>query len=187
MNEAAEPGLRGLLDDGWACLARGVGEADAPMRQLVLGTTGLDRAPRLRTVVLRAARRDPGNLDVHADIASAKVAELRRDARAALLGWDAGAAVQVRVALRMEVLTGAAVSQLWDAVPEAARGQYGGTPLPGQALSTPGDHVRRADVARFAVLRGSVRSMEILHLARNGHRRAVYAAEDGFAGRWIAP
>ena len=149
---SGEPSLSGMLDLAWSRLEAGVRDASAPARTPALATLGPE-GPEIRTLVLRAADRGAGTLDLHADAASAKVAQLRADPRAALHLWDAGVSLQVRVRGRVSVLTGAEADEAWAAVPEAARSSYGGEPAPGRPLTSPEAREAGAERGRFAVLR----------------------------------
>ena len=158
--------LAALLDAAWDALLRGVADRDADLRLLTLATAGTDGWPQARTVVLRGADRAAGRLTVHTDRQSAKVAELAADPRATLLGWDAGAALQVRLRVRVAARDGTA--EEWARVPPASRPAYSGDP------------------ARFTVLTATVEAMDLLHLGPV-HRRAVFLRADGWAGVWRAP
>ncbi len=182
----AEPGR--LWARCWDRLAEGAADGHAPARVVALASTGRDGGPRARMVVLRRADRARAVLDVHCDTASAKVAELQADARAAILLWLAADSLQIRLHVRVTVLTGAAVDAIWAAVPATARVNYGGIPLPGDPLDGPAsDPAGAPDPARFAVLRCQVTAADLLHLGRDRHRRAAFARNDRFAGQWIAP
>ena len=178
-----EPSLDALRDLAWSRLEAGVSDRSAPARNLVLATIGPD-GPEARTLVLRAADRSAGTLDLHADVASAKVAELRADPRAALHLWDAGASLQVRLRGRVAVVNGAEADALWDRIPEAARANYGGAPEPGEPIPEPASHEPVASRDRFAPLRFRARELEALLLSER-HLRAVFEA--GAPGRWVAP
>lgn len=172
--------LAALLDEVWRRLEAGEGAARHP----VLATAG-DGGPEVRTVVLRAADRAVATLEIHTDAVSPKVAQLRRRPRAAILVWDAEAALQTRLHTRVSVRSGASAATVWSKVPAKARLRYGGTP-PGTPIETPESAEQTGALDRFAVLRAHVYRIDVLHLGRH-HRRALYAAENGFAGRWIAP
>ncbi|MCU0906104.1 MAG: pyridoxamine 5'-phosphate oxidase family protein [Rhodobacteraceae bacterium] len=183
--------LATLQDQVWSRLVRGVHDRRTPARHPTLATVSPDGAPRARTVVLRGADRTAARLVVYTDLRSAKVADLRARAQAALHLWDAGAHLQVRLSASVVILTGDAVAHLWARLPEAGRLSYGGDPAPGQPVPdtlgpdapTP---VRVPDPAAFAVLHLDLQEMDVLHLGPR-HRRAVYARADGWAGHWVAP
>lgn len=170
----------------WAILAAGVRDAGAAARLPVMATQGAAGWPEARTVVLRAADAGAGTLDVHTDVLSTKVAELRVTPRATLHVWDAAAAMQIRLRCDVAVLSGAAVRAAWDLVPDLSRLSYGAVPPPGSAVAGPGDFVSRPGAARFAVLRCAVVAMDLLHLGRP-HRRAGFARADGWRGQWLVP
>jgi pyridoxamine 5'-phosphate oxidase len=101
----------GLRSDPVACwvwlrLIRGVRDRHAPTRCPRLATVTPDGRPQARTVVVRATDKPAGTLDMHSDIQSAKVQELRATAFAALDVWDASAHLQMRLEARVTILTG---------------------------------------------------------------------------------
>lgn len=178
--------LAGTLDAVWQQLERGATDRAAPARHPVLATAGRAGA-EARMVVLRTARREAGLVELYADRRSAKVGELAAEPRASLLVWDPAERLQIRLRARFEVLAGAAVAALWDALPGAARALYGGRPAPGMPIQDPGDHVADPAAHAFCVLRGALCEIETLQLATLGHRRALFRAADGWTGRWCAP
>lgn len=178
--------LGATLDQVWARLARGVADRKAPARHPVLASMGLRGFAEARTVVLRAARRGEARLELHTDRRSSKVAELAAAPGASLHVWDAAARLQMRLRVRVEVLTGEAAAAAWEKVPAQARLQYGGAPPPGEAIAAPSGHAPAADPAAFAVLACHVAEIETLHLG-DPHARALFGAGDGWRGRWLAP
>lgn len=179
--------LEGLRERVWQRLGRGVADRRAPARHPTLATVGTDGAPEARTVVLRGAVQSAGTVTIYTDAASAKVAELARDPRAALHVWEPKDRLQIRLALTVSVRTGAALDPLWEALSPGARRAYGGQPAPGLPIDDPvSGYAETRERARFAVMEGRVERIEALHLG-DWHRRAAFARDDGFAGGWIAP
>lgn len=170
----------------WTRLVRGVHDRHAPARHPTLATVRADGLPQARTVVLRAADREAATLDIHTDLHSAKVAELRENPWAALHVWDASAHLQTRIEAEVAILSGADVAGIWDRVPAPSRSAYGSTPAPGQPIPNALAHDKQPDPAAFAVLRLSVRAIDALHLGPR-HRRARFERGDGWAGQWLAP
>jgi pyridoxamine 5'-phosphate oxidase len=146
----------------------------------------MDGRPQARTVVLRAKDKLAGILDIHTDLQSAKVQELRAKPFAALHVWDTSAHLQVRLEARVEILTGQDVAAIWAGVPEGSKLSYGSTPAPGQPIAQALAYTKRPDPASFAVLRLSVSTIDALHLGSN-HRRARFDRINGWAGEWLAP
>mgnify|MGYP001297562705 CR=1 FL=1 len=74
--------LDGIFAQLWTGLEQGVADRNAPARHPTIATVSVDGWPETRMVVLRAATRETGGLEVHTDITSAKVASLRAQPRA---------------------------------------------------------------------------------------------------------
>ncbi len=178
--------LETLLAQVWARLVRGVGDRHAPARHPVFATVAADGTPEVRTVVLRAADPVAGVVEVHTDLRSAKVAALRGNPLAALHVWDGAAHLQTRITASVEVLTGEAVTALWQRVPETSQAAYGTMPAPGSPIGAALDYRKTPDPAAFAVLRCTVLDIDAVHLGPN-HRRARYGRVDGWRGQWLAP
>jgi pyridoxamine 5'-phosphate oxidase len=170
-----------LFDEAWRRLESGEGAARHP----ALATTG-PAGPEVRTVVLRAASRASHMLEIHTDTAAPKVAHIKANPAASLLVWDPNASLQIRARLLVDVLTGEAAAGAWQRVPETARARYGGTE-PGVQLPEPCHSDAIAMFARFAVLRAQVTELDILHLGRERHVRALFSLSDRFTGCWISP
>lgn len=173
--------LRSLEAHVWERLKDGARDADDPFRLVTLATQGAN-GPEVRIVGLRRADRALAEVEVHSDLRTAKVAALRRDSRAALLLWDADARVQLRLGLDMRVVR--ADPERWARVPGSARLNYGTDPAPGTAIAAPEVLRRTPEMERFVALVGQVLRIDMLSLAHDPHRRAVF---EGHAGRWVAP
>ena len=175
--------LAATLATAWSTLEAGTRDRAAAARHIVLATTGPD-GPEARLLVLRAADRAAGTLTLWTDAATAKAAQLAEDPRAALLVWDPEARLQIRLRARIALRPGTPAE--WAALPAAARALYGGTPAPGDPVTSPGAHRPDPDPARFAILAATLHEIETLRLA-DPHERARFARADGFAGTWLAP
>ena len=175
--------LAGTLDAAWDRMAEGAarGGDHGAVSLATLGAEG----PEVRTVVLRRADRDAAEVEVNTDSRSAKVAALAADPRAALMLWDAGMRLQVRARLRCRVLVGEAAR--WNALSDDARWNYGAEPSPGTAIEAPDAWRRPKAREGFAAIVGQVEEIDTVLLDPAGHRRALFRAADGFAGRWLSP
>ncbi len=170
----------------WTRLAGGVCDRRAPTRHPTLATVTPDDKPQARTVVLHAADKSIGTLDIHTDLHSSKVADLRTTPFAALHVWDAAARLQMRLGATATILTGPDVAALWAGGPAASRQSYGSHPAPGQPLAQALDYAKQPDPASFAVLRLTVHSIDALHLGAD-HRRARFDRDTCWVGTWLAP
>lgn len=187
MPDPVHPSLTELLTLGWGRLLAGAQSRDAAARHPTLATFGLSGWPEMRSVVLRSVNQDEGTLEVHTDVASEKVSELRESPNAGLHVWDPAAALQIRLRGRMHERPRKDLPAIWEAVPDQARKVYGGHPYPGYAISSPFDHTDDPQIDRFAVLRFEVAEIELLLIEADKHKRALYRRLDGFAGQWLAP
>ena len=175
--------LDGTLGAAWDRLADGApgGGARGTVSLATLGADG----PEVRTVVLRRADRAAAEIEVHSDARAAKVRALGSDPRAALVLWDAEMRLQVRVRLRCRVLMGD--GPRWAALSDAARWNYGAEPPPGTPIEAPDAWRRPKAREGFAAIVGAVEEIDTVLLDPEGHRRALFRAADGFAGRWLSP
>jgi hypothetical protein len=172
-----------VRESAFALLSRAVADRRSAMHTVTLGTTGLDGGPRLRTVVLRAF--DPASrlLRIHTDLRSPKVAELRHDPRVALLAYDPGRKVQLRVEGIATLHHGDDVAKAaWSTSQPMSRQCYGTLPGPGEAIADGGafalpwdeDEVAAGE-AHFVTVLCRMDRLDWLFLAHGGHRRAAFA------------
>ncbi len=180
------PTLDDFLAHAWALLIRGVHDRHIAARHPTIATVARDGRPEMRTVVLRGADRAAATVEVHSDTQSAKVRALTANSHAALHVWSARHHMQLRLALRVEILTGDTVADRWQKVPPAARISYGTDPAPGTPIDNNLSYNKPADPTRFAVLLCHMTEIDVLHLGQD-HRRALFTAQTGWRGTWLAP
>jgi pyridoxine/pyridoxamine 5'-phosphate oxidase len=137
-------------------------------------------------VVLRAADRLNGRLEIHTNSYSAKIADLTATPVAALHIWDTRSSLQIRLQADVTIAQGAQVASAWSAVPERSRMAYSCNQLPGQPIATALAYEPQPDPAAFAVLHLDIRVMDLLHLGPD-HRRAQFSRDLDWAGQWLAP
>ena len=178
--------LQAFLNEAWYHLLRCVADSRSPARLPSFCTVSPEGKPEVRIVALRGAEQASGVLEVHTDIATAKVAALRQTPLAAFLIWVPKADLQIRLTASVEIQTGEGVEAQWRKVPAASRVSYGTTPVPGTPIKDVFAYEKPADRAKFAVLRCTITEMDIVHLGAS-HRRASFVAADQWAGAWLAP
>jgi pyridoxamine 5'-phosphate oxidase len=151
----------------------------------------------MRTVILRGCDVAARILRFHTDVRSAKVAELRRDPRAAMHFYDPQAKIQVRAA-GMATLHSAdeTADAAWAGSRIFSRQCYGVEPPPGAPLKTSREfslpELTEAETspgrANFVAILVEVASFEWLYLASEGHRRAHFAWRgDALSATWLSP
>ena len=175
-----------LYSEIWKRLTFGILDRHAPARHPTLATTTAEGRPKARTVVLRAADKVAGTLDIHTDLRSAKVGELRATPFAALHVWDPLAHLQLRIEGQITISAGQDVAKIWEAVPAASRLSYGSTPAPGAPIAQALDYTKTADAGSFVVLRLEIETIDAVHLGPH-HRRARFDRCDQWTGTWLAP
>lgn len=196
----SEPDLPEFYNDldlslraAWSLLERGVKDRKAPAHTPVLATNG-EGVPRVRTVVLRACDREARRLRFHTDRRSHKVAEIEADPAGAVLVYDPGQKIQLRLDCQLSVHIGDELArEAWAATRDFSRICYQVMQGPGEAVSDPRevpfsqeDSNDGAD--HFAVISALVTRIEWLYLAAHGHRRAEFRWQDGdWQGRWLVP
>ena len=184
--------LDDALAEAFRLLSRAVADRRSPLHTPTLGTIAADGAPSLRTVVLRAFDPAARTLRIHTDRRSAKAAEIAANPRAMLHGYDAGAQVQVRLAGRATLHHDDATAETaWAASREMSRQCYAAAHAPGAPLPAPipapADPV--AGRPNFAAVTLAIDSLDWLHLAHAGHRRARFAWDGAgsLSATWLAP
>lgn len=154
-----------------------------------------------RTMVLREFDSAAWTLRFHTDTRAPKVAAIEADPRIAVLFYDKGAKIQIRVRgtgaiLRDAPLTDAA----WDNGSNFARRCYLGdgpgavSDAPTSGLPKQFEGVEPSDEQlipareNFAVLRIELAELDWLYLAHTGHARARFLRDDDeWKGSWVSP
>jgi len=174
-------------------LARGVGDRRSAFHTPMVATVGLDGAPKVRTVVLRAVDVGARTLRFHTDCRSEKAGEITANPQMAIIGYDAGHKIQLRLSGRATLHFGAGdalAEQAWAATPDRSRVGYRQAVGPGAALAT--GAIEAAPLPdgfeHFIAVSFAVNSIEWLYLAHGGHRRARFTWRDGAqSSTWLAP
>ena len=167
--------LREVRATAFALLSRGVADRRSPLHTPTLASIGLDGAPRSRTLVLRGFDAASRILRLHSDSRSDKFAEILRDPRCALHGYDPAAQVQMRLEGMASLHSNDAVADAaWGATQPFSRIIYAIEPAPGTAIAVPmpAPTDEAAGRPHFGVILLQIHSLEWLFLAAAGHRRA---------------
>lgn len=186
----------------WRMLGEGVSDRRRAFHTPALVSLGLDGWPKARTVVLRSVDRETATLRCHTDLRSPKVAELRDNPKVAVLAYDAGQKLQVRlqgiagIDTNGEIADGAwASSTLW------ARRCYAAPLAPGTRTDAPCGNLTEALTDRqptheeaeggrgnFATITVEIQRIDWLYLLAAGHRRGLHGRDgDQWNHSWLAP
>src|SRR5271166_3349410 len=85
------------LDRVWAALMTAARPGRTPFTVLQLATSGLDGAPKVRSVILRGADAERGTVSFFTDLRSSKIEEIRHEPRVSLVAYDEDAGFQIRL------------------------------------------------------------------------------------------
>lgn len=191
-----------ILNDIWTRWVRGCADRRSPFHTPVVATASARGAPAQRVMVLRKVDRSAGVLRFHTDHRSAKAAQIGLHKSISVLGYDAGAKIQLRAEGTATIEhDGATADQAWAATSGSGRRSYLTTLAPGSISdvatsglpesferSVPTPDESEAGRANFAIVPVAIDYLEWLHLAATGHRRAGFTREgETWRGRWLIP
>ncbi len=192
----------------WELLSSAPSERESPLRVATLATVDAAGQPQARQVVLRSCDPSTGSVEVYTDARSPKVAELRREPRAALCCYDPVRQLQLRLSGPVTIHVGDERSaEVWREAGIYARRDYLGPSAPGTPLDDPSQADPRPEQAgdpgandadagvsgeasgeNLAILRLTVERLDWLVLDRAGHRRAeLRRTGAGWSARWLLP
>ncbi|KEO90775.1 flavin-binding protein [Erythrobacter longus] len=179
-------------------LVRAAKDRRSPMHVPAVVTSDVD----VRSMVLREFNSSAWTLRFHTDTRAPKVAAVEADPRMAVLFYDKGSKIQIRVRGKGLILRDDPLTQTaWDNGTNFARRCYMGEG-PGAASDTPTSGLpaefegheptdEQLVPARenFAVLLVELAELDWLYLAHTGHVRAQFAKDEAgnWTGRWVSP
>ena len=184
--------LDGLKDAADGLLTEGVRDRQSPWQHVILANGAGAGAPQLRMLVLRAWDAPARRATLHTDRRSTKMAALRPGAAVALLGWDPGRRIQLRLAGRVDIAGAPETAAIWAGLAPHSRATYAtalspGTPI-GSLDAQPPRLTEAAAEAAFTVLTVTVETLDWLRLTHGGQERARLTWADGRPhATWVAP
>lgn len=154
-----------------------------PYRLCTLATVGLDRMPRMRTVVLREVRPDR-DLLFFTDRRSKKVTHLKENNLAGLLFYDPKHKIQVKVEGAAEIIRDeTTLSSYWKNIAKENRKDYTSSIPPGSIVSHPDDVEYLRDKDYFCAIRITPYKIEYLQLQPVSHIKVRYSKKEG---SWVS-
>lgn len=196
--------LDAVLADVLQRLGHAAKDRRAAMHTPVVATIASDGSPSQRVMVLRAFDRASATLRFHTDSRAAKAEQVGAGSPVSILAYDPGAKRQFRLSgvARIETDTPGA-DQAWAEATLFAKRCYLADPAPGTVSEVPVSGLA-ADLegrkpedeqevapgrANFALLMAQIHTIEFLHLAHTGHRRALFCKtpDGGWQGQWLVP
>jgi pyridoxamine 5'-phosphate oxidase len=186
----------------WQRLVRGKADRHSPFHTPVVASVNALGVPQQRVMVLRKVDQSAGTLRFHTDVRTPKFDQLIENTAISVIGYDAGAKIQIRIAGKARVTSqGIEADAAWEASAPSSRRCYLAEMPPGTHIEVPTSglplHVedRVPTVTEtlparrnFAVLIVEIDQIEWLYLASDGHRRAVFTRiVDSWSGQWLVP
>lgn len=185
--------LAGSLDYAWQMLARGVADRRSAFHTPSVATLGFDGAPRIRTVVLRGCNVADQVLRFHTDKRSAKIKEIAANDRGAMLFYDHGLKIQLRLSCQFYLSDQATWDAAWQATRAMSRECYQVEQAPGDVIDAPTRASFNAAATEdgadnFQPVLARVETIEWLYLAAKGHRRALFdLSQQPAEMQWLVP
>ena len=187
----------------WAELCEGVRNRRHGFHLPVLSSCTAEGLPEGRVVVLRLVEADQRAIHCHTDRRAPKVAWIREHPVVHWLFYDFERRTQLRIRANAQVLTdGPLVEEAWKRSTVDSRRCYLAPRAPGAespqvSANLPASHLTlnptleesEAGRTNFAVVRSLATSIDWLHLASGGHRRARFTFEqsEGWSAGWLEP
>jgi pyridoxamine 5'-phosphate oxidase len=194
--------LSAVLGSSWDILLKGALSRKSPAHSPVVATVGDDGFPEQRVMILREAACETRILRFHTDARSPKIGQIARAPHVSILAYHPEEAIQLRI---QGIATTATLSDeaeaAWQSSTLFARRCYMSEFAPGTASTDSASGLpmwiagkmpteEQIEPARenFAILRVEVVSIDWLHLANNGHQRALLTfVDNSWRGKWIIP
>lgn len=169
-------------------LQQGATKKGHPFRYFTLGTVGLDRLARLRTVVLRNV--DPElKLSFYTDARSKKIIHLKENNKVGLLFYHPKKLLQIKVEGIAQIRKDEAIKQkYWSGIQPRARKDYTTASAPGSTLKGPDQLEYLSEENHFCIVEVTPFKIEYLRLKRPNHIRVRFSrVEDLWNSEFLVP
>ena len=169
-------------------LKKGASHKGHPFRYFTLATVGMERLPRLRTVVLRMVD-DELKLTFYTDARSKKMMHLKENNKVGLLFFDPKKLLQIRIeGLARLVRDEETLKKYWPGVQPKARKDYTTVAPPGTLLEHPDQLEYLDEENHFCMITVEAFRMEYLKLHRPYHIRVRFSkTENLWTSEYLVP
>jgi pyridoxine/pyridoxamine 5'-phosphate oxidase len=200
--ESTTASLEHLQQQAWAILQT---DSQKPGDVFYTGTLGTQSGSgvSLRTVVVREVNPLEKTIICYSDKRASKIQEIEINPSVSFLFWDSERKIQLRLSGTATIhTTSELTNQHWAQTSPSNRRSYLAIPAPGSSQSEPtsglpdGLDTREPTQdeseqgrSNFAVIVSRIQQLDWLHLAKSGHRRAIFQYEAGelVDASWIIP
>lgn len=169
-------------------LQKGAIEKGHPFRYFTLGTVGLDRIARLRTLVLRQFSKDMV-LTFYTDKRSKKVTHIKENRKVSLLFYHPRKLLQIRIeGIAHIILDENTRKKSWSGIRPTGRKDYTTTEAPGSAIKATDTVEYLDDKDHFCIIEVNPFKIEYLMLKSPHHLRIRFSKkEDLWISEFLVP
>lgn len=169
-------------------LKKGTTTKNHPFRYCTLATIGLERMPRLRTIVLRKVSEEL-KLTFYTDRRSKKIVHIKENNRISVLFYHPKKLLQVKVdGLAYTVTDKTILKKYWSGIQPNSRKDYTTGSAPGSTISNPDKVEYLEDENHFCMVEIEPFKIEYLKLKRPNHLRVRFSKIDGdWDGEFLVP
>ncbi|WP_276391191.1 pyridoxamine 5'-phosphate oxidase family protein [Eudoraea chungangensis] len=169
-------------------LDKGVTEKGHPFRTFVLGTTGLEKIARQRTVVLRGLTKDL-EICFYTDYRSKKVVHIKENNKVGLLFYHPEKRLQIKLeGLARIVSNTSEVLERWNTMSKTAKKDYTTTKAPGSELGDSEPLEFLSERNYFCEVQIKPFKIEYLKLQAPQHLRIRFSSSHGlWNGEFLVP
>ena len=174
-----------FIDDAIKTIQRGTVDRKSPFKLPVLSSS-IDNNIHQRIVVARRYNEHDHSLIIYTDHESKKYHQLKTNPSCSLLFWDPKKRLQVQLAGEASFLENKA--EYWDKLNENQKKDYVINPFPGTEISSADGYSYDSAEYRFEVISIHFKTLDVLELSPNGHRRAKSILnKNERKDFWVAP
>ncbi|MEK6155135.1 pyridoxamine 5'-phosphate oxidase family protein [Flavobacteriaceae bacterium 3-367] len=169
-------------------LEHGATKKGHPFRYFTLGTVGLDRLARLRTVVLRKITEDLV-LTFYTDKRSKKVTHIKENNKVSLLFYHPEKLLQLKIeGIASLNLDDASKKRIWDRMEASSKKGYTTVAAPGSEIEGPEAIEYLEDRDYFGMITVHPFKIEYLKLEHPSHLRVRFSKQhDLWVGEFLVP
>ncbi|MEO1011819.1 MAG: pyridoxamine 5'-phosphate oxidase family protein [Bacteroidota bacterium] len=169
-------------------LQNGAKDPSHPFHFFTFATIGLERTPRLRTVVLRKVTEEL-NLIFYTDQRSKKVLHINENNRVSMLFYDQERLLQLKIEGLAKVRSNAGTLKMhWATVPSKNRRDYTKTRAPGSTIAKPEGVEYLKDKNYFCLVEVEPFKIEYLKIQTPDHLRIRFSrADESWKSDFLVP
>jgi pyridoxamine 5'-phosphate oxidase len=183
-----------IFDEIWSELSKACAERHA-FTTLTLATVDAKNAPQARTIILRGAQSEQGEISFATDIRSQKCADITANNRVALTGYDSTRSIQLRLAGRASINRHESERQAaFSSLKPHTHYLFTSSQRPGTAITSPSEihfvsdeqRISLAAYENFGWVTVEIDQIERLDLRQNPHQRIGFAKHsDEWLANWL--